>query len=87
MHNIMRSMVHYGIGTEHCIRIILAYYTRDSEVVSIPFVGANMFRKENCWYFFKSCCDYFLELAAPADKSPGYVGGSCCKERSFDGKK
>ena len=36
MYSIMRSMVHHGIGTEYYTRIILASYTRDSEVVSIP---------------------------------------------------
>jgi len=40
-YSILRSMVHYGIDTEYCTRIILASCTRYSDVVNIVVVGAK----------------------------------------------
>ena len=37
MYGIVRNMVHYGIGTEYCTRIILASYSKLITTTVLPY--------------------------------------------------
>ena len=84
-------MVHYGIGTEYYTMIILASYKRVKRLRSWQHRYSRAkcqqrkgFEKEIIGRrFSQQICFYFIQkLAVATAKSPGYLGGICCKEAS-----